>query len=791
MLINRFVKILTCGSAALMLSACVSVAQINSDPKEWSYNPAVEARKFYVSGQTVDAYILGKPAELHKETNIYFLCNGFIDAGDQMRADQCIDIYKRKAAAVPRQYGQLGKVYDQYLEYLAVQYNQFLLEQGRFKEVHDKLMPYMKQEAALLTFSQEKAKNFNLRVMAAPILAKAQRNLGGIDPLVKEALENDRASMGAVSFVFNPKGVVVMKADKEYLLGNYEACYQQIPRSAVGDKALDLGLFKLLSVPLDQMYEGSADAMARTNQLYYLRLQALCAYESGKHAEAKEAYLELLGLEDTKDLMGLQRLANDHLGRIEHKAGNKAAAVARWKAAITALEAERAAIDSEAGRMGYATNKSEIYALLIEELIAAGQDAEAFEYAERAKSRALVDMLGTRLQTPGQDKQSQGVFSQTLQKLQLEEGAAQAVGMGLKGGSRSVNLKQQIASGNPNLGSLISVSTLPVKEVQSHLKANETIIEYFGDGGRLYAFVVTKKGVKALRLDGKRALEQAVSFRQSIADPDNKNYQANGKKLFDMIMAPALPFASKGPLTIIPHGSLHYIPFAALHDGRSYLVNRGDLRVLPSASVLPFLGRGVRSKSGTLLVLGNPDLGDRTLDLPGAEEEAVQLSRLSKGAKLLVRKQASESALRKLGPQHREIHFAMHGKFNSENPLSSGLYMSADAENDGILTVGELYDLQLNVDLVVLSACETALGATSRGDDVVGLNRGFLFAGASSIVSSLWEVDDQATRDLMVGFYQTRSQYGKAAALRRAQLQVMGKYPHPYYWAAFQVSGVF
>ncbi len=164
---------------------------------------------------------------------------------------------------------------------------------------------------------------------------------------------------------------------------------------------------------------------------------------------------------------------------------------------------------------------------------------------------------------------------------------------------------------------------------------------------------------------------------------------------------------------------------------------------------------------------------------------------MNKGARLLVRKQASESALRKLGPQHREIHFAMHGKFDSANPLSSGLYMSADADNDGVLTVGELYDLQLNVDLVVLSACETALGATSRGDDVVGLNRGFLFAGASSIVSSLWEVDDQATRDLMVGFYQTRSQYGKAAALRRAQLKVMGKYPHPYYWAAFQVSGAF
>jgi CHAT domain-containing protein len=206
--------------------------------------------------------------------------------------------------------------------------------------------------------------------------------------------------------------------------------------------------------------------------------------------------------------------------------------------------------------------------------------------------------------------------------------------------------------------------------------------------------------------------------------------------------------------------------------------------------VLPFLGTGASGGNG-LLILGNPDLGNRNLDLPGAEQEAKVLERINRGARVLLRSQATETALRKFGPQYREIHFAMHGKFDSSNAMSSGLYMAKDAENDGVLSVSELYDLQLNADLVVLSACETALGDTSKGNDVVGLNRGFLFAGARSIVSSLWEVDDNATRDLMVAFYQQRARHGKAGGLRQAQLATLKKYPHPYYWAAFQMSGLF
>ena len=112
-----------------------------------------------------------------------------------------------------------------------------------------------------------------------------------------------------------------------------------------------------------------------------------------------------------------------------------------------------------------------------------------------------------------------------------------------------------------------------------------------------------------------------------------------------------------------------------------------------------------------------------------------------------------------------------------------------DADRDGWLRAKDLYRLRLNADLITLSACETALGKVSGGDDVVGFTRGFLYAGARSIVSSLWKVDDLATRDLMVDFYRGLPKLGKAESLRQAQLGVMKRLPHPFYWAAFQVTG--
>jgi CHAT domain-containing protein len=205
---------------------------------------------------------------------------------------------------------------------------------------------------------------------------------------------------------------------------------------------------------------------------------------------------------------------------------------------------------------------------------------------------------------------------------------------------------------------------------------------------------------------------------------------------------------------------------------------------------MTFLKDRREGHAGNLLAFGNPDLGDPTYDLPGAQYEAIAITKDNPKSKLLLRKQATETAVKQYGAEFRYLHFATHGTFDAEKPLSSGLLLAGDSENDGMLTVGELYDLYLPADLVTLSACETALGKVANGDDVVGFTRGFLYAGTSSIVSSLWKVDDKATSILMQQFYESLKETDKRSALRIAQLKVKDTYnSHPYFWAAFQITG--
>ena len=155
-----------------------------------------------------------------------------------------------------------------------------------------------------------------------------------------------------------------------------------------------------------------------------------------------------------------------------------------------------------------------------------------------------------------------------------------------------------------------------------------------------------------------------------------------------------------------------------------------------------------------------------------------------------VREQATESLFKRYAARVPVLHIASHGEFNPEEPLSSRLLLVGDESNDGSLTVGELYDLELNSELVTLSACQTGLGDVQSGDDVIGLTRGFLFAGAANIVASLWMVDDEATARLMVNLYHNLQSQDKQQSLRNAQLSVKNNYQaHPYYWAAFQLTG--
>jgi CHAT domain-containing protein len=321
------------------------------------------------------------------------------------------------------------------------------------------------------------------------------------------------------------------------------------------------------------------------------------------------------------------------------------------------------------------------------------------------------------------------------------------------------------------------------------MRDDEALLEYFyGDQG-LYAFVLTRAAVRAVRLDGKDLEREVREFRRTLANPASSAYLERSQSLYQRLLKPVESLLDRRSLIVVPHGALHYVPFPALHDGNDYVIARYSVRVLPSASVIQFLRERKNGNARAVLALGNPDLGDPRQDLGHAQAEVEAIAGLVPKSRALVRREASETAFKELGKGYAYLHVASHGEFNADAPLQSALFLARDAQNDGMLTVGELYSLNLAADLVVLSACETGLGRTVSGDDVVGLTRGFLYAGGNSIVSSLWKVDDLATAQLMTKFYENLKQADKREALRQAQLHVKASKPHPFFWAAFQLTG--
>ncbi len=511
---------------------------------------------------------------------------------------------------------------------------------------------------------------------------------------------------------------------------------------------------------------------------------------------------------DLNNRPGLNYVVLHDRGKIAIHDGDQNAAAEYFRRAIQIIEAQRATIHTESSKIGYVGNKQAVYRDLAALLVDMGEYEEAFTIAERSKARALVDMLAARSDL-GEGRGEKGKeLSGMLREVDEME---QRVALNYTNSSpeesqnltRSVNLKlNEIREADPEFSSLVTVTPPDLKKIQALLPEDETLLEYYGDDKELFLFVVTRNSIKAHRLDASEISTLVSRFRNYIQTPPGTvrglkriaTVETGGPEagiaLYDHLIKPVAGEIRTKDLTIVPHGSLHYLPFSALSDGRRYMLDRYRIRILPSAGVLEFLQQNENRKARSLVAFGNPDLGDPSLSLPGAEKESRAITRRVKGASLFTGKEATETAVRSFGNQYRYIHFALHGTFDPKNPLGSGLLMAADDQNDGILTVGELYTLDMDADMVTLSACETALGKVANGDDVVGFTRGFLYAGADSIVSSLWKVDDKATSELMQKFYRELVKNDRREALRKAQLHTKRNInKHPYYWAAFQLTG--
>jgi len=272
----------------------------------------------------------------------------------------------------------------------------------------------------------------------------------------------------------------------------------------------------------------------------------------------------------------------------------------------------------------------------------------------------------------------------------------------------------------------------------------------------------------------------SADYLNTFSEPLRLSTEGHLKNLYQELLAPVRQWLNARHLVFVPHGVLHYLPFHALHDGESFLIDRYEISYAPSATVYAACQDKQVNQNGGALLLGIPDA-----QAPLIKNEIESLGSILPNAKLFLGENATEAVLRSHGKESRVVHIATHGYFRQDNPMFSSIRLG-----DAHLSLYDLAHFRMPAELVVLSGCATGLNVVTPGDELMGLVRGLLQAGAQSLILSLWDVHDESTRDFMIGFY-TRWQQGlsKTKALQAAMLELRERHPHPFHWAPFSLIG--
>ena len=414
-----------------------------------------------------------------------------------------------------------------------------------------------------------------------------------------------------------------------------------------------------------------------------------------------------------------------------------------------------------------------------------------------------------------------------------------------------------IRKASPAYAALTQPQPLGVKEIQAQLDQGTMLLEYSLGEERSYVWAVTQSSLKVYELPGREPIEKAARLvyglltargesrsgenieakRERIAGADLQLRNAI-TELSKMVLGPVSSELGAERLVIVADGALQYVPFAALSvvSGRPLILDH-EIASLPSASALAIQRQGLRDRKpapNAVAVIADPvfsvldeRLGVRSktkqVQLAGPANTRI-IEHLADNSGLAIRRlkftrQEADQILAEAPrgknlravdfkanraiatgselSNYRYVHFATHGYIDSERPDLSAIVLSLVDEDgrpeDGFLRAREIYNLDLPAELVVLSACETGLGREIKGEGLIGLTRGFMYAGARRVVVSLWNVNDRATAELMARFYQgmLREKKTPAAALRSAQIEMSRLRPwqSPYYWSAFVLQG--
>jgi CHAT domain-containing protein len=552
-------------------------------------------------------------------------------------------------------------------------------------------------------------------------------------------------------------------------------------------------------------------------------LLARLLLRAGNIAAAHQECVQTLGRLANLDAPVLHHQAQLLMGQVQKAGGDPHGAYQSCQKAREALEALRTNLGGDDLKIAFMKNRLEVYEELIELCLSdparRNSAEESFTYIEQAKSRSLAELLmqpGHPLPWP--EPGGSGLLPRIREmreeihwyyrRIEIEELSAE-----VGAPKRVVELQKQALDREHKLlralrelpcseargsGDAQKVSaTCSLETIRGCLAPDAALVEYFTLHDQFIAAIVTREGLEIVpvapvarvahlvgmlrfqiskfRLDGDYLRE----FGQALL----RTTQCHLKELYQGLFAPLRDRLHARHLIIVPHGTLHYVPFHALFDGTGYLIDAFSISHAPSASIYAVCHQRKSQVTGPPLVLGVPDS-----KAPAIQEEVESVAKALPGATLVLGAEAGEEALRTKGTQSRLIHIATHGRFRQDNPMFSGIRLGSS-----YLNLYDLYQLKLDAELVTLSGCGTGLNVVAAGDELLGLIRGLLYAGARSLLLSLWDVQDQTTTEIMMSFYRrAATAQNKAIALQGAMQELRERHPHPYYWAPFTlIGGVF
>jgi CHAT domain-containing protein/tetratricopeptide (TPR) repeat protein len=493
----------------------------------------------------------------------------------------------------------------------------------------------------------------------------------------------------------------------------------------------------------------------------------------------------------------------------------------------------------------------------------AGFKKKAFNYAQGRTARALLDIVSLdkkyaskRIDKDVLEKKQniekrlqsiQSAISKEVTEKDQNQDVLDSLYIELEQSRKQhKEMIQEINRDYPIYSSLIGEAIpLTVEETQEKITKNNTLLQYIVGKEKSFLFAVNKDSMIVVTIDVKKEiLEQKI---RELIQPlhgvtnlsDIKYDLGKAHELYKILIAPVEEFLVDGNqhLQIIPDGILFYLPFEALvvnigdqeekddlwyssYRVANYLINRYKISYSQSANMLdPKLRSNVKDEEivGELIAFGDPNyfgieeeelqmrsnFGWNFHPLRFSKDEVKSIGKLFKPSKVFINEEANEENVKINAENYKILHFSAHGLMDEKQSLYSGIALTQDDDEteDGFLQAYEVYNMDLNAELVTLSACKTGLGTLKNGEGILGLTRAFIYAGARSVLVSLWNVADHSTTNLMKNFYDKWRNNGLShvAALQQAKLQIMKEtteiggqevsYAHPFFWAPFIIVG--